>query len=734
MGGGMKGGLSITLFPLVVLSALMFGPSEGYGEGKTLDTFEKTRVAWKKQTWRNAHTIPAGETVITLGEAPGGSHLRLGILPPEDKTKPVEFEVWRNESRILRTTAERVWPWQDRRVRVKGEDGQAGIWKVRFRCEKAFYVAPCELVSPNTRRPNVLFLVIDTLRLDHVGCYGYERDTTPHLDAFAKDAVRFTHFTPQSSWTKPSVASFLTGVYPEVHGARDTGDVMRSELPSLAQNLATAGYTTHGVVANDYLLPHWGFGEDFENYEWIHSSQRDSALISRAMRLAGYDAGRPWYLYAHAMGPHSPYWPKKASYFQKFQPQEKKRSPEEIREALGTCAHTNLVHQARKVLGVPKPAAGTPQPPISGFFSEAELKALCVDLYDGEIASTDAQFGRLVAYLKESGQYDNTLIVVTSDHGEEFWEHGDVYHGQTLYEEQLRVPCLMKLPGSEHAGEVYEAAVNGLDLAPTLLDLLDLPPEPGFQGHSFASIEEPADTERQLAYASLLSVRWDRDQRVVKNTQFKYYETRKGARGVWFDLDADPIEKAPLPAAPAIADPFLAQLRTVDLLSPAGLQILLTGALKGEPLFEGSLVCSPMGRAELVYPEENCELTRKENRLEFSVKMKALPDRVIFQQSFQALLRVEMPPEGRFTVDLRVNGEPIPPECVFAGGKRKHHTLQEEDFTAAKLEAPAGFVKRALLPEQMAVHIWYVPPPEQIAEEALDPETRENLRALGYLE
>ncbi len=720
-----------TLARLLVLIIVLHG-SVGMGvEARPLDAFEKTRVAWGKSAWRDACLIPAGETTIALGEAPAGSHLRVGVLPPKNKAKPVEMEAWRDGLRLWRATSPEHWAWYDRNVRPK--EGGAGTWELRLRCEDAFHLGPCEIVAPNSKRPNVLFLVIDTLRLDHVGCYGYGRDTTPHLDALAQDAVRFTHFTPQSSWTKPSVASFLTGLYPEVHGARDTGDVMRGDLPSLAACLAAGGYATHGVVANDYLLPHWGFGRDFENYEWIHSARRDNVLMDRVVDLAGFEAGRPWFLYVHAMGPHSPYWPREEAYFSKFQPEEKRRGPEEIREAISSCRYSPLVHQTRKVLGIPKPAEGAELPPMSSFFPEKELPRLCVDLYDGEIAFTDLQVGRLVEYLKESGQYDDTLLIVTSDHGEEFWDHGSVYHGQTLYEEQLRVPFLMKLPKGRDAGEVYEGVVNGIDLAPTLLELLKLPPEPRFHGRSFADWKNPT-AERPLAYASLLSILWDRDQRVVKDHRFKYYEQRKPASGTWFDLAKDASERMPLATVPSTAESFLAHLEAVDLLSPVGLQIMLTGALKEKPLFEGSLVCSPMGRAELVYPEENCDLERDGDRLLFTVRMKALPGRAIFQQSYQALLRVETPPEGRFTLDLRVDGKPISPTQVRAGAKRSHQALQDVEFTAASLQAPAGFVKRALLPEETAVYVWYVSSPKRLAEEDLDPETRESLRALGYLE
>ena len=200
--------------------------------------------------------------------------------------------------------------------------------------------------------------------------------------------------------------------------------------------MAAAGFETQGLVTNPGCLPVWGIGDEFMFYGDVESRRYrhrdDTEVTDRAIEAARFAAGRPWFFYVHAMGPHAPYEPP-GEYATMFQ-----------------------------------------SPTVDGDPLAME-RLTALNLYDGEIACTDMHFGRLINELKTLGLYDNTIIIFLSDHGEEFREHGGDYHGKTLYEEQLRVPLLIKLPHSARAGERRNDLIEMVDVAPTILDLVGMP-------------------------------------------------------------------------------------------------------------------------------------------------------------------------------------------------------------------------------------------------------------------
>ncbi|MFW2387726.1 MAG: sulfatase-like hydrolase/transferase, partial [Polyangiales bacterium] len=326
------------------------------------------------------------------------------------------------------------------------------------------------------QKGNVLFIVVDTLRADHLPMYGYERGSTPNLERLADDAIRFDQAFANSSWTRPSFASILTGRLPSSHGVMSKSDALPDALTTLPEALATAGYTTGGYATNFNVAPYFNFHQGFDEYvflepEFVLGADDASAKLllmqfvrqrvekMRAMQgdvapgtayqdaetvnaaLGGWidrQTEAPWFLFVGYMDPHDPYFA----------------------HPYDGSGYARAAHQH-------------PDP--------SEAPALSA-LYDGEISYWDTELGKLLDGLQERGLYDELTIIVTSDHGEEFNEHGGFWHGTTLYDEQVRVPLLVKLPQSRRGGTVVRHWVQSIDLMPTVLKLLDQPVPDGVQG------------------------------------------------------------------------------------------------------------------------------------------------------------------------------------------------------------------------------------------------------------
>lgn len=297
------------------------------------------------------------------------------------------------------------------------------------------------------RRPNILIYLVDTLRADRLGCYGYERPTSPNLDAFAQEATLFETAIGQSSWTRASVASMFTGVWPPTHGATGWKHQLPEEFDTLVESLDTAGYQTAAFVGNPQITVQYGFGQGFDRF--AREIKRPSAEYNQmaAEWLDSLSGEDPWFIYIHTMDPHAPYRPDEP-YLSAFAPND---------DAMPTW----------------KPRWKWPLE-VLPFFS---------DRYDGEIAQNDASFGELLGILRERGLYEDALIVFTSDHGEEFKEHGRWRHGENLHAETLNVPLIIRFP-SQSTGKRVSAAVQHIDLMPTILAYVELETPDVVQGRS----------------------------------------------------------------------------------------------------------------------------------------------------------------------------------------------------------------------------------------------------------
>ena len=313
---------------------------------------------------------------------------------------------------------------------------------------RAFWGEPVLTVADRDA-PLVIVYLVDTLRADHTTPYGYKRDTTPELAAFARDAVVFEQAIAQASWTKPSVASLLTSQLPGRHRAVQLRDTLDAGLTTLPEMLQAKGYSTGGAVANSVI---YGVGTNFEQgfdyFAGLHGAgDRPSKAVDADVvvdaGLGFLDARRgfPRFLYVHTMDPHVPYG-SPPPFDRKFDP---------------------------------PPAPDRPAADPRSDYREPVDKDRLIAQYDGAIAFGDREFGRFVRELKARGLYDRALIVFIADHGEEFLDHGQWTHGKTVFDELIRIPLVVKFPQGRNAGARVAQQVQAVDVLPTVLQALDLP-------------------------------------------------------------------------------------------------------------------------------------------------------------------------------------------------------------------------------------------------------------------
>jgi arylsulfatase A-like enzyme len=327
----------------------------------------------------------------------------------------------------------------------------------------------------SVERPrNVILISIDTLRRDHLGCYGYPADVSPTIDRLAAGGVRFADASSAAPWTLPSHTTMLTGLYPGHHGVRDYAHQLPPERVTLAEVLAEHGFQTFCVlntfgIADPRFEILQGFAPEQRRYvretetgeqgqKVILNSGPEVLAEARAF-LEGRDRDRPFFLFVHLYDPHTDFTP---------EPAYRERFVDPYGGELdGSTGQLLWVRQNGLTLG------------------PADLRFL-KQLYAAEIRQTDDELGEFVGFLDGQGLMDDTLIAVVSDHGEEFQEHGGLLHGRTQYEELLAVPFVLHGPGVP-AGTVVEEPVSLVDLMPTLLGRLGLPVPPGLDGIDLAS-------------------------------------------------------------------------------------------------------------------------------------------------------------------------------------------------------------------------------------------------------
>ena len=421
-----------------------------------------------------------------------------------------------------------------------------------------------ERASPSQRapvpRPDVLLVSIDSLRADHLSCYGYPKPTSPNLDRLAREGVRCAQVVSTTSWTLPAHAAMFTGLFDSTHGVVDNELALPANAATLAERLRDAGYRTAGLFGGPYLHPVFGLSQGFER--WIDCTSaarelpRDSVVkhvldpledlsrrdvtgprtLDEALRLLReLPADEPLFLFVHLWDVHYDYEPPE-EYWRRFDP-----------DWSGTLDTRDLPRNPALHANMPK----------------RELEHL-IARYDGEIAFTDAILGRLVEEWDARRGRANALVLVTADHGEEFFEHGGKGHQRSLFEESIRVPWIARWPGHFDGGRVVEPLVRLVDVAPTVLAAAGLAFQASVQGRDVGALLRGEAMEPLPALCELLVD--GAEIRAVRGETAKTIRFKDGRLVFTLDLARDPAEQEPLPAG---SEPMQRGLRELEALTRA---------------------------------------------------------------------------------------------------------------------------------------------------------------------
>jgi arylsulfatase A-like enzyme len=388
--------------------------------------------------------------------------------------------------------------------------------------------AVAKLPEPRPRFDHIFVWMVDTLRADKVHAFNPKtRVETPNYDAFAADATRFEWAQVPGTWSLPSHASLLTGVYPTVHRATAHEARLSKDVPFAAEELKKAGFKTGMFSSNGYVSSKWGFDRGWDvNRNFIRESLPNGSEYLWKTAKAWIEPGiaKRQFAYLATIEPHVAYTPKKeflAKYWDK--------------------AYTGPI----------KPVQSGVQ---LGLIKAGKLKINDTDkayleaLHDGEISGSDAAFATFIADLKKMGIYDKSAIIVVSDHGDQFYEHGSVGHGDTVYQELTHVPLIIRAPGFYPKGQVVRADVEIMDVFATILDLAGVKPGPTVEGTSLTPLafDEVGQTPR-----AALTV----DGQVARGLKVQRYRlVHKGpGRMELYDELADPREQKDVAADHPIA-------------------------------------------------------------------------------------------------------------------------------------------------------------------------------------
>lgn len=415
----------------------------------------------------------------------------------------------------------------------------------------AGYVLPRWLGSFLTpRQPSVIFVLVDTLRADYLGAYGFDGPVSPNLDRLAGESVLFEHAFAQAPWTKPSIASLFTSLAPETHrvlthdgkfGAT-TGDdgstgALPAEATTLAESFAAAGYATAAFVANPWMLREHGFAQGFDVWDQGRAMglpRRATGLLAAARRwLNTRDRDKPFFLYLHLMDVHGPYDASDEDWLA-------------VRDSPGLGPDRVLTAEEQAQL---RPyLLRAPWARQEG----ADRLRTWRGRYAAGVHAVDRHLGRFLDGLEGSGVLDDTIVVVTADHGEELADNGGWDHGHRLYDHQLRVPLLIRLPGGAGGGHRVQEIVSLIDLMPTLLAQGRIAPPMGLQGRDLSRLLDGAGAGAGGAsFAG--GVKWNPELRSLRAPDWKLIADGASGAAQLFDMARDPREQHDV-AAQAVAE------------------------------------------------------------------------------------------------------------------------------------------------------------------------------------
>ena len=373
--------------------------------------------------------------------------------------------------------------------------------------------------------PNVLLISLDSVRADHLGCYGYDRETSPRIDQLASEGALFETSISASSWTLPTHASLFTGLATSIHGLVDMQHQLDNSHITLAKDLKSAGYAAVGFVSSPLLQPVFGLAQGFDGYyrclspvpkdeKSIAANATSPTVLAAVNGWLSQNTHKPFFMFVNLWDAHFDYTPP-APFDTRFDP--------DYRGAVN----------GRGFLTDPR---------INKDMPERDLEHL-IALYDGEIAWVDAHVGLLLDMFKSAGLLDTTIVVLTSSHGTAFFEHDLKGQRNALYDELIKVPLIIRYPQSVPAGKRYAEQARTIDLYPTISDLIGMA-VPAVMGRSLAPLFKGESIDTRGGIETALSELVVHGQRIqaIRHPQRKTIFFLETDGGIVFDLVADPGE------------------------------------------------------------------------------------------------------------------------------------------------------------------------------------------------
>ncbi len=482
--------------------------------------FHQALVARTPQTWTFRLQIPTGKPALGLvwGASIGGAEVKINVA--SDQSAPKEILQAKASGPGWKPEALDLTAWAGQVVEITMEAG--GTWsadQVVAWGQPAIYSPATEAIKRPGQAPakNVLIYLIDTMRYDKFSTYNPKTKTqTPNIDAFAKDATVFEHAYDNENWTKPSCATILTGLYPDTHKTKEDRSKLPASAVTISEHLKTKGFKTGSFIANGYVSNAFGFDQGWDYYtNYIRENKNTNAdrLVDDTLNWIDKQKGKRFFAYVQTIDPHVPYSPPK-----------KYRKLYWNRGYKGPIKPRSTGDQLAKIK-------------TGKMDVNRDDKKYLEALYDGEVTFNDENFGRLIDGLKSRGLYDDTVIVIIADHGEEFFDHGKVGHGHSLYEEMIHSPLIVRYPGMATAGARVPHVVSMVDLVPSLLDIVDIPHHGALEGISFVdTLDGIGQPWPRIAVSDFLYRR-----KSFRAGRYKWITTGRG--GELFDVWADRLDK-----------------------------------------------------------------------------------------------------------------------------------------------------------------------------------------------
>lgn len=557
--------------------------------------------------------------------------------------------------------------------------------------------------------PSILLISLDTLRADFVGSYGMPDPVSPFLDRLAKEWVCFSDCIVQAPWTLASHMSLMTSQYPNVHNVNIAEASLDQEKTTLAEILSNAGWYTQGFYSNPFLGGQFGFRKGFIDYGNVGMRHGYQATQGFTSWVQSYQETKPFFVFLHYNDPHNPYIAPD-SYYNLFN-----------RSYSGHI--TGKTEDIVKYVRIP--------------MDPADLHHVR-SLYASEVRYLDTQLNLVFNRLKELNLFDNLLIVITADHGEEFKEHGQLEHNQTLYDELLRVPLLIKFPKSMSIDpQLFVRQVKNLDILPTILETVGLPiPQDSVQGHSLLPLITGADPMTS-ALDVIFSESANTHKVSVRSPAWKYIYDRRTKTEELYNLNTDPAEQTNVKDEnPELVTQLAAMVQDYLVRAQGGWHIRTRNP------FPVVFTVKTSGQFTALKPYS----LETNDRITLSNDGKTLDVILAANKSHDRLDGIDFrlePPDATLTFDLdrtfHQDREAILKKLFIGVMHQNPPNLPVElNGPAKRVDPEVPFnklmiVNRGKDAQQPGFYLWHSEDPEQhLVTADIDDETRANLESLGY--